>query len=205
MNLEDIKALAETLKIASELSVSKPNEWLPVYAALGGAIAGAIATFFPTFLLERYRERKVSKRLLNSMLAEVFALVQVIEHRGYLTSIRGIIAELERDVEGAIRIFFADIPAHYSRIYQENCGAIGSIPQRYAEEIVMFHQIIDATVQDIKIDGRLSRNPTIDSYIEVEKMVVKALDIANSLLNKHNEPLKPGLSEGASALRARTP
>ena len=68
MSPGEINSLTEALKMLGEMIESKPNEWLPVYAALGGAIAGAVASFFPTFILQRYREKKFSSRVLASLL-----------------------------------------------------------------------------------------------------------------------------------------
>lgn len=95
MTPDDVKNLTETLQMISHMTSEKPNEWLPLYAALGGAVAGAIASFFPTLLLERNRENKQSRRLLCSLVAEISALVEIIEHRNYRDAVKEIITHLK--------------------------------------------------------------------------------------------------------------
>lgn len=177
-----MKNISETLQIISQMAEAKPSEWLPLYAALGGAIAGAIASFFPTLLLERNRENKYSHRLLASLLTEISALLEIIEHRNYRGSIKDIIAHLKAQPSGTTYSFTVTIPEHYSRIYQENCGSIGAITEFHAKRIVMFHQLIDSIVQDIKPGGVVSLGAEIRAFEEMDKLFTRAIEVAHEIL-----------------------
>ncbi|MGB0665187.1 MAG: hypothetical protein ACPGMR_15495, partial [Pontibacterium sp.] len=112
MSPEDAKPLAETLKIIGEMTASKPNEWLPVYAALGGAVAGAVASFFPTWLMEKRREISFSRQIENSLLAEIAALIEIIEHRDYLSAIQDTVDYLKDKPQGTSTVLIVDVPHH---------------------------------------------------------------------------------------------
>lgn len=191
MSPEEIKALIESLKTIREIIESKPNEWLPVYAALGGAITGAVASFFPTYFLERYRNTIFSKQILNSLTAEIAALLEIIKVRGYHSDIKKTIELLESQPEVTEYSFTVHIPEHYSRVFQENCKNIGSINSKSSKQIVMFHQLIDAVVQDIKPGGLISLGCDIKGFKEIDQILDKAIQIGNKLIsdNKAEDPI----------------
>ena len=165
-----------------EFLETKPNEWLPVYAALGGAFAGAIASFFPTFLLERYRENKQSSRVLAALLAEISAFLEVIEHRKYHDSIKKVIEHLKDQPAGTTYSYSVCVPEHYSRIYQANSSNIGAIDKTYGQKIVIFHQLVDSVVQDVKPGGIISNGADVEAFKELEKIFARAILIGNELL-----------------------
>ncbi len=189
MTPEDIKALTETLKLVTEMAESKPSAWLPLYAALGGAVAGAIASFFPTWILEKRRDHKFSMQVESCLLAEIFALLEIIEHRGYLNSMREVVAHLKTLPEGTTYCFTVDVPQHYSRVYQENCTNLGVVRIETAKNIVVFHQLIDAIVQDIKPGGIASVGATIEAFEQMESIFAKAIEIGHDLTS-HNKALQ---------------
>lgn len=182
MTPEEIKALAETVKLLTEIAETKPSQWLPLYAALGGAIAGAFASFFPTWFLELRRDKNFSRQVENCLLAEVSALLEIIENRRYLISIREVIAHLSEQPAGAIYSFTVNVPQHYSRVYQTNCSNIGAVRNEIAQKIVVFHQLIDAIVQDIKPGGIASVGATLEAYTEMEKIFSNAIDKGRDIL-----------------------
>ena len=182
MSPEEIKSLAETLQIATEIVQTKPNEWFPVYAALGGAFTGAIASFFPTYLLDRSRERRHSRRLLAALLAEISSILEIIKHRKYKEILDRIIDNLKEEPLGRTSTFTIDSPLHYSRIFQENCSNIGAIDKLNAPKIVIFHQLIDAAVQDVKLGGIFSNGADIHAFKETEKIFAKTIKIGNELV-----------------------
>jgi hypothetical protein len=179
---EEIKNITETLEVMSQILETKPNEWLPLYAALGGAVAGAITSFFPTLLLERSRENKLSRRLHASFLTEISALLEIIEHRNYRGSIKEVINHLKTQPAGTTHSLTVTVPEHYSRIYQENCKNIGVINEFYAKRIVIFHQLIDAIVQDIQPGGVVSKGAEIVAFEEMDKLFTRAMEVAHEIL-----------------------
>ncbi len=182
MSPEEINSLAETLKIISDITESQPDPWLPIYAALGGAIAGAIASFFPTWLIEKHRERTFSKQIENCLLAEISSLMEIIDQRNYLSAIEEAVHYLRNEPEGTTYSLVVDVPPHYSRVYQENCKNIGVVKNEIARDIVIFHQLIDAVVQDLKPNGIFSSGTKLETFEEMEKIFNQALTIGHELI-----------------------
>lgn len=186
MSPENAQSIVETLTVISELTSSKPNEWLPLYAALGGAIAGAIASFFPTWLIERRRETAFAQQIESCLLAEISALVEIVDRRGYLAAIKGVVGYLRQNPEGTQYRFVVDVPSHYSRVYQDNCKHIGVVRSDIAQQVIVFHQLVDAVLQDMKPNGVFSEGATLETFEEMEVIFGEAMDIARNLLQKHN-------------------
>jgi hypothetical protein len=120
--------------------------------------------------------------LLASLLAEISALLQIIEHRKYHESIKEVIEHLKDQPPGTTHSYTVEVPTHYSRIFQENCSSIGRIDKFYSEKIIIFHQLIDAVVQDVKPGGVISKGANLDTFEETEKILSRAIEIGNELL-----------------------
>lgn len=181
MSPEEIKALTETLKMLSEMLEERPNEWLPLYAALGGAVAGAIASFIPTLLLEKRRDHRFAKQIQQCLLAEIAAFLEIIKRRRYLESVREVINHLKSCPKGTQASFTVHVPDHYSRVYQENCRHIGVVEREVARRIVVFHQLVDAVVQDVRPGGMVSEGASIHAFEEMEAILIQAIEVAKSL------------------------
>jgi hypothetical protein len=95
MTPEEIESIVSSLRMIMDMTSSKPNELLAVYAAIFGAVAGAIATFFPTFFIECYRNKKASQRVQAAQLAEIASLLEIIRHRNYQCGVRAAISRFE--------------------------------------------------------------------------------------------------------------
>lgn len=201
MTPDEAKALTDTIHVLAQAVESKSSDLLPLYTALAGAAAGAIASFFPTFVLERYREKSISRRTLSSIITEISALLNIAELRNYHSSLKDIISHLEAQPPGTKHVFIVDVPPHYSRVYQQNCSKIGLIDEVFAKDIVVFHQLIDAVVQDVKPGGLANHGLTVEAYKEMERILSQALELGSKLVESHNKRLK----RAASRYRASVP
>ena len=190
MTPEEIKGLADSISLLSVQLESRPGEWFPVIAALGGALVGAMASFIPAYYLERHKERRHSHRILSSLLAEISALLLIIENRKYHASIKEIITYLETQPPETKHAFVIQVPEHYSRIYQENCSNIGLIDQEISEKIVAFHQLIDSIVQDVRRDSTTSSFGYLEVYKQIDNIFTQALAIGEELISAHNNRMQ---------------
>ena len=187
MSPGELKSLVETLKLIGEMNESTPDPWLPLYAALGGAIA----SFFPTWLIERRREKAFSKQIENCLISEISALLEIIDHRNYLATITNTVEYLKSQPKGTKASLFVDVPSHHSRVYQENCRNIGVVSDEKAKKIVIFHQLIDAVIQDIKPNGAFNSGAELETFVEMEIIFRNALDIGRELTKSMNEKATP--------------
>ncbi len=174
MNQQDLAIVIEAI------SKLQPNQWIPVLSALGGALVGAMATFFPTKYLEDRKHKQFAGQVQNCILAEISALVRIIENRKYVEGMEEAVAHL-RNNPTDVYTLHADIPAHYSNIYREQCLNLGVLDRIVARDIINFYQLIDAVIQDIKLDGTFSKHPSIEGYTEALKMFKLAVKIGKNL------------------------
>jgi hypothetical protein len=180
MCLEETMDQQELLVIFETFSKSQPNQWIPVISALGGALIGGLVTFFPTKYLEEHRTKMFAQQVQNSIIAEVSALLRVIESRKYVESVQEAVSFLKSNPNDSYTLF-ADIPAHYSIIYQEQCKHIGILDQEVARDIINFYQLIDAIVQDMKPNGTFTKHPSLEAYEESLGMFQLAVQIGKRL------------------------
>lgn len=174
MNQHD---LTTVLAAIAEL---QPNSWIPAFSALGGTIIGIVGTLIHTKYLEDRREKKFAEQVLKCIVAEVSALVRLIESRKYVESIENIIEYLKENPDETYTLS-ADIPGHYSRIYVEQCKNLGVLDQEVSKNIIHFYQLIDAVVQDIKIDGTFTTDPSLEGYEETLGIFKLAVRVGKSL------------------------
>ncbi|MBA5764677.1 hypothetical protein H2O73_20145 [Vibrio sp. 404] len=174
MTPQELSVILETI------AKGQPNEWIPVLSALGGAVVGGLVTFFPTKYLEERRAKEFSRQIQNSIIAEVSALMRVIEKRKYVESVEEAIKYLKENPDGQFTLY-ADIPLHYSQIYQGQCNNIGILDREVARDIINFYQLIDAIVQDIKLNGTFSTHPSLEAYQESLAMFQLAVQIGKNL------------------------
>ena len=157
------------------------NVWLPAIMGVIGSFVGAISTFLPNYILERAKSKNESEALKCALLAEISAMVQICARRKYVEGLRDVCAHLSGNSEIEEYSYTVIVPSHYSRIYQENCSNIGMLDKDIATEIVRFHQLLDAVVQDVTPGGVLSSGAGIAAYDEAYNLLREALDIGNKI------------------------
>ncbi|OEE30940.1 hypothetical protein A1QS_11820 [Vibrio ordalii FS-238] len=177
MNQEELNLIND---IVTKLQPSKTHEWIPVIAALLGASIGAIASLIPSRYLEVRRERQFSVQVKRSLIAEISALVRVVESRNYVAGVEEAITFLKAN-PGRKYTFYADIPPHYSQIYQEHCKHLGVLEPEVARDVIHFYQLIDAVVQDVKVGGAFTTHPSLQGYEESLQMFKLAVKIGKKL------------------------
>jgi hypothetical protein len=74
MNLDDVQKTMQILQSMKAL-LGQQNPWIPVYAAIGGALIGAIAAIFPNILIERFKERRERRERLMVLKREALGAV----------------------------------------------------------------------------------------------------------------------------------
>ncbi|MNF49575.1 hypothetical protein D3C84_308500 [compost metagenome] len=177
------------------LSLAAIN-WTAVLVGLFTAVA---SWFGPVRLWKKQAERE-SESVRASLFAEVAALVEIVERRGYLQSMRGIETMLRARQAASIYSAFQNgqgaesfevlIDSEYSRVYQGNVSKLGVLRAEDAKQIVRFHQLADAVRLDVIPGGGIARgtcNP--EDFKEVADLLEIALEIGRALTATKPEPL----------------
>ncbi|MFP0194531.1 hypothetical protein ACKJSM_05055 [Pseudomonas sp. PHC1] len=165
-------------------------------AVLTGLVSAGAAVSGPLLLWKRQTKREAAT-VRASLLAEVDALMEIIEIRGYLTALReqeaALIArrasansESENDESDLEEEFFqANIDGDFNRVYQANVTKLGVLSAEEARQIVRFHQFADSVRLDVIPGGVLavgSDNP--EAFREVILLLETILEIGKDLVGK---------------------
>lgn len=184
METQQLLEAAQTIEVLQSLFQSEPNEWLPVIAAIGGAFIGGISTFFPSYFLEARRHRLERKGITTALTSEISALLKIIEHRNYLGGLLEAIHHLRENPEDRYTLT-VKVPDHYSRVYQTHIDRIGFVEPKLAADIIEFHQLIDAVVQDIVPGNPVQEDGgDIETFEELVKILESAIQVGHKILSK---------------------
>lgn len=97
-----------------------------------------------------------SRSVRAAIIAEVLAIVALVERRDYVTKLRDKAKEIkEIRVLGLKKDLKINLPEHYNRIYQENAKRLGPLSSVEAAQVVRFYQLIDSFRSDVTDGGVL--------------------------------------------------
>jgi len=158
IDTKTVLEVVEIMKGVKSLLGATPNPYLPVYSALGGAFVGAVATFIPTTITTILKEKKETKTLTLAIYAEIKAIIELIEKRSYFETTKTIVDKMEKGLRGN-STYQIIVPEEYCVVYKNNIASIGKLDSALLVKIVMFYQLIDAVIQDVKPGGLLNTAP----------------------------------------------
>ncbi|UVH49169.1 hypothetical protein P0D91_18705 [Pseudomonas sp. CBSPBW29] len=138
-------------------------EWTTVYVSLASGLAGASGPVVLWYM----QARKERASVRASLLAEVSALLEMVERRHYLRELRLFekqLADLPQarlDSLDEKEVSFA-LPngENYNRVYQANLSRLGALSSTEAAQIVRFYQLADSVRADLSNGGILAKGST---------------------------------------------
>ncbi|MCP1340038.1 hypothetical protein NJR55_10625 [Idiomarina sp. M1R2S28] len=188
MDTQQLLEAAQTIDILRSMFADEKNEWLPVIAAIGGAFVGGVSTFFPSFLLEKRKLRQEKRSVEIAIVSEISALLEVIERRKYVHDLKEDIDYLKQNPDDKIQ-FAAQVPAHYSQVYQEHISKIGLLHPELSARIIRFHQLIDSVVQDISTDGFVAgAGGDLETLEELHEILDSAVHVGRKIVGGEVSP-----------------
>lgn len=116
--------------------------------------------------------------------AEISALCEIAEARGYLTALRekADLLRLKEPEDESPMAMCIKVPEHYCQVYTNNLDTIGKLDADEAELVVRFYQFIDSVVQDVTEGGLLAQGVAApEIFDEAIKIFEKALSTADQL------------------------
>jgi len=191
MDLDDLQKIVQILQGVKTL-LGQQNPWIPVYAAIGGALVGAISAIFPNMIIERLKERRATKALTDSIVCEVSAILTIIKHRRYVEAVEEIIEAL-RSMPGTTRTFQVVVPDNYFKVYHANLDRVSMIDRRIRVKVVTSYQLLEAVIQDVKPGGLLSTaGRGIEPYNEDASILKQAIELGHEIEHIWGEGLTIG-------------
>jgi hypothetical protein len=190
MDLDDLQKTIQILQGLKAL-LGQQNPWIPVYAAIGGALVGAISAIFPNMIIERLKERRAVKTLPGSIVCEVSAILAIIGRRRYLEAFEETIEAL-RSMPGTVRTFQVIVPDNYFKIYHTNLDRVSQIDRSIRDKVVTFYQLIEAVIQDVKPGGMFSiSGQGIDAYNETTSILRQAIELGREIEHMWGKAQQP--------------
>ncbi|MGL6246005.1 hypothetical protein [Pseudomonas sp.] len=169
-------------------------DWTPLVQSLAAinwtaVLVGGVTGAGP-FLLWKKQVKKEAESVRASLLAEVAALVEIVERRGYLPGLREREALLRARSSSAYAIFpnaktiepfVVHIDSQYSRVYQGNVSKLGVLTAEDAKQIVRFHQLADSVRLDVVPGGVLTKSSNPQAFKETGDLLEMAMKIGRDL------------------------
>ncbi|WP_051236108.1 hypothetical protein [Ottowia thiooxydans] len=181
METKQLLEAVQVLQVVQTLFEKPQNQWLPVIAAIGGAFAGGFATLVPSYVLEERRRRHERTTVSNALLAEVRAIMAIVKQRKYVETFHEISDTLKQSPEKKFQLR-AQIPDHYSRVYQAHVERLGVLEPSFAAKIIEFHQLLESVVQDIAPGGLIAEEGgNLESYAQLVSLSNAAVELGDEL------------------------
>lgn len=171
----------EILKAAKPLFDNGAGYWVAAVGALG-AIGGAFAAYVPNRLMARHQREELRKSTAFQLYSEIRATLEVVRHRGYIESLRGVLAAFDSHAISSWN-YTVQVPDERFIIFKSNLGNLGLLPPSVQGQIVLLYQLLEAVIQDIKPGGMLNAAPAgRESFSEALTLSERAVAIAKQVL-----------------------
>ena len=166
---------------------SGANQYMPLIAAVLAGCFTVAAVIFGRMYQDFVERRSVRA----SLLAEVAALKEVVEIRGYLADLRKTAGELRGELgeqmkEKAEAVKFEiPITSDYNMIYRANLGRLGVLSEHEAVSIVRFHLLADSVRADVSEGGILYQgSDNAEDFDDAADLLEQAMVLASELVIK---------------------
>ena len=180
----------ETLEALKAVNAASTfDKWLPVGAAIFGALIGGVISYLPNRFLESHKRAAEAEAVRNALITEIKSIMAIIKERQYSLLLEGVIRDVKNS--GGTRVLSVRVPPHYSRVYQAQVARIGLIAPELATQVITFHQLIDAVVQDVSPGGILAEyGGDLESFKLLRDIFGRALASADKILIEDEERLQ---------------
>lgn len=171
----------ELMKAAKPLFESGEGYLIAAVSALG-AIGGAIAAYVPNRLMAKHQQAELRKSTAFQLYSEIRATLEVVQHRGYIESLRDLLASFDRK-EILTCTYKVQVPDERFIIFKSNLGNLGLLPPGVQGQIVLLYQLLEAVIQDVKPGGMLNAEPAgRGAFAEALTLSERAKTIAEQVL-----------------------
>ncbi|TXI50807.1 MAG: hypothetical protein E6Q50_02275 [Lysobacter sp.] len=185
MTPQEAIELSKTIEALRNALVPPENDWIPVVAAIGGALVGAFATAIPSWITSQLEVSTKKKILKATIRAEISALVQLLETRKYADVFKGVAEELENQGPDATKKYPAMPESqHYLSVFKNSSGQLGLLEPNLAETALGFYYTLEAALMDFKADGIFTIGAKAKNYRDAEKLFNDTVTLGKRFLRE---------------------
>lgn len=150
--------------------------------ALLSVLVGGFATYMGTKHIEQMKLDNETRSLRAGFLSEIKSLTTVIRERRYLEALELLLNNEAISREEHVASLQIRISDDYAIFYKTNVGKVGLLDSSTAEKIILFHQLIQALVQDFHPESFHYKNGFSYEDIKEDIRILKqALDTASNI------------------------
>lgn len=178
-----LNEVMQSLGVIQGAVLDRGVDWATVVATLLGGALAIVGGVIQSWYADSRRINHERETLKNALLAEICAVKELCEARGYLDSLRGI-------AQGDLLGFEVKMPNELFIIYRANLSKLGLLSIHDAASIIRFYGMVEAVAQDIRTGGMLAVVSESDDPVERRKagaesagLLAHALELAAILTN----------------------
>lgn len=158
---------------------------LSINSAIVVALLSAVISFFVQLFFKWHERRHQAKSFELSIIAEVEAILNIIEKRNYRKGLEdGIFFSELIDKSSASKTYTLEvqIQENYCPIYFNNLDKISFISAKKVKDVVRFYSLLISLAQDIKPGGLLNTDPSREAYNECLDILNEAIVIGRRII-----------------------
>lgn len=157
-----------------------------IISALLVAFFSALISFLVQLYFKKNDRSYQAKSFELSIIAEVEAILNIIEKRKYRKGLEEGIFFFEVGKKLSVNETYkleVQIQENYCPIYFNNLDKISFISQEKVKDVVRFYSLLMSLAQDVKPDGILNTEPSREAYDECLSVFDEAILIGNRIIN----------------------
>jgi hypothetical protein len=161
---------------------------VPVYTAFGGIILGAVVSFWPAYILDCLKRKAEVEAVTGAIVTEIRVSLCLVEKRRYVESIEEVLAAI-RAGKIAGSSFQVMVPDDYCPIFKSHLDKIGIIPAKIRNDVVMFYQLLEAAICDVRPGGLIAANQRGErEFAELHHIATEAVRVGRKIVNAYPIP-----------------
>lgn len=157
-----------------------------IISALLVAFFSAFISFLVQFYFKRNDRSYQAETFELSIIAEVEAILNIIEKREYRKGLEEGILFFALGEKLSVNESYkleVQIQENYCPIYFNNLDKISFISKEKVKDVVRFYSLLMSLAQDVMPGGILSTNPSSEAYKECLSLFDEAVEIGNRIIN----------------------
>ncbi|KXZ65634.1 hypothetical protein [Acinetobacter venetianus] len=149
------------------------------------ALSSALIGFIIQLILRHTDRNYQAKSFELSIVAEVEAILDIIEKRNYREALEsGIFSTAlgESLSQNNIYTLEIQIQENYCPIYFNNLDKVSLISAKKVKDVVRFYSLLMSLAQDVKPGGLLNTEPSSEAYSECLKVFDEAIKVGHRII-----------------------